>query len=306
MPDLATRLPMPPGVSGETTASAASLVTLGAERLRQRGVPDARWEALQLWADLRDTTSASALLEAELSVGDDIRVEFSARIERRAAGEPRAYVSRAAGFRHLVLACDRRALIPRPETEGLVDLLLERVRTGVVADIGTGTGCIALSLTTEGSFSEVVAVDRSAEALTLAQANWASMGADPAAGVNAAVRFVQSDLAAAVRSAALDALVSNPPYLTEREYAALDSSVRDWEPAMALVSGADGLDATTRLLEDGRRVLRPGGWLALEVDCTRAAAAARRAAVLGWRDIGIYNDLFGRERYLLARRSDNS
>jgi release factor glutamine methyltransferase len=88
------------------------------------------------------------------------------------------------------------------------------------------------------------------------------------------------------------------------EYASLEGSVRDWEPALALVSGADGLETTTRLLDHGRAMLRPGGWLALEVDCSRAEAAARRAAELGWDAVTVHMDLFGRERYLLAQRSD--
>jgi len=80
--------------------------------------------------------------------------------------------------------------------------------------------------------------------------------------------------------------------------------VRDWEPAVALVSGEDGMVATTRLLVEGRDVLKPGGWLALELDCSRAAVAAHRASELGWHDVSVHVDLFGRERYLLARRSD--
>jgi release factor glutamine methyltransferase len=104
----------------------------------------------------------------------------------------------------------------------------------------------------------------------------------------------------------VDALVSNPPYLSAAEYAALDPGVRDWEPGMALVSGPDGLDATFALLDDGRRVLRPGGWLALEVDCTRAQRVAERAVLLGWSTVGVEADLFGRERYLFAQRSATS
>jgi release factor glutamine methyltransferase len=98
-------------------------------------------------------------------------------------------------------------------------------------------------------------------------------------------------------------VVSNPPYLTEREYEELDASVKAWEPAAALVSGADGLHSTVRLLREARDVLRAGGWLAVEVDCTRAAAIAAIAESLGWMDVAIHADLFGRERYLLARRS---
>ena len=97
------------------------------------------------------------------------------------------------------------------------------------------------------------------------------------------VSLVQADLCAPLGHGTLDALISNPPYLTVAEYSSLESSVRDWEPAMALVSGEDGMAATARLLDEGCDVLRPGGWLALEVDCSRAAAAARQAAFGGVR-----------------------
>jgi len=281
----------------------ASLITAAAERLYLAGVADsaadARREALQLWADLRATTPAAALLDRDRPVTSDVAAEFEGWIARRAAGEPRAYVSGLAGFRRLVLACDRRALIPRPETEGLIDLVLSRVRTGRAADIGTGTGCLALSLAIEAAFTEVLAVDSSAAALALARENARTV-------LGAPTHFLRGDLCEPLRPASLDALVGNPPYLTEREYASLDGAVRDWEPATALVSGADGLAATTRLLDDGRRVLRPGGWLALELDCTRAAETARRAVALGWQEVVIHHDLFGRERYLLARRSELS
>jgi release factor glutamine methyltransferase len=200
------------------------------------------------------------------------------------------------GFRHLTLRCDRRALIPRPETEGLVELVLARVATGRVADVGTGSGCIALSLATEGRYDEVVGLDLSGEALGLADENRRLVGAR--------VALLRADLCDGLRPGSLDALVSNPPYLTAQEYANLDRSVRDWEPELALASGADGLEAIARLLDAGRRVVRPGGWLALEIDWARAALCARRAGASGWSDVAIHADLFGRERYLLARRSD--
>jgi release factor glutamine methyltransferase len=117
------------------------------------------------------------------------------------------------------------------------------------------------------------------------------------------VNLVHGDLCRPLRSDAFDALISNPPYLTEAEYGALDPAVRDWEPEGALVSGLDGMTATVRLLHEARDVLRPGGWLALEVDCSRAAVAAAQASALGWLDVTVHMDLFGRERYLLAQRS---
>jgi release factor glutamine methyltransferase len=194
------------------------------------------------------------------------------------------------------LVSDGRALIPRPETEGLVELLLQRVRTGRVVDVGTGSGCIALSLAQEGAFTQIVGIDCSAEALALAGLNRRLLGLP--------VALVLGDGCGPLRTGVFDALISNPPYLTVGEYSSLDPSVRDWEPPVALVSGDDGMAATTRLLDEGRGVMRPGGWLALEVDCSRAAVAAQRACGLGWSDVSVHTDLFGRERYLLARRSD--
>ena len=166
-----------------------------------------------------------------------------------------------------MLRVDRRALIPRPETEGLVELVLARVRGGRVADVGTGTGCIALSLATEGTYAQVVGIELSSDALALAAENRRETGAD--------VSLVRGDLTHTLPPESFDALVSNPPYLTTGEYAALDRSVRDWEPELALTAGADGLAAIARLLEDGRRVLRPGGWVAIEIDVSPRGAVCR-------------------------------
>jgi release factor glutamine methyltransferase len=221
---------------------------------------------------------------------------FEAAIERLAQGEPLAHVTGSAGFRHLTVQSDRRALIPRPETEGLVDLVLARVREGRVADIGTGTGCIALSLAQEGKFSSVVGVDRSEAALALAAANRNALGL--------AVDLVEGDLCSALKPGVWNAVVSNPPYLTAAEYAALDGSVRDWEPAEALASGLDGLDATRRIAAQALTAVVPGGWLVLEVDCTRAGEVAQLVADCGWQEIDVHHDLFDRARYLTARRSE--
>jgi release factor glutamine methyltransferase len=279
----------------EVAASLQRLIQAGAERLRLGGHSDPRRQALRLWSDL---SASGPAIGHEVTVAPEEAARFESAISRRLEGEPLPHVSGWAGFRHLTLRSDARALIPRPETEGLVDLLLQRTRSGLVADIGTGSGCIALSLATEGAFRRIVAIDRSPDALALARLNRETVTGGEA------VEFVLGDLCAPLCQGKFHALISNPPYLTAAEYASLDRSVRDWEPALALVSGEDGLEATTRLLDQGRAVLTAGGWLALEVDCSRAQAAASCAGALGWEDVTIHTDLFGRERYLLARRSE--
>ena len=279
----------------EASPSRRDLLAEATSALAAAGVSEPRREALRIWSELMDATMADVLLEGQTAAGSSAAAALRVAVRRRAAGEPLAHVAGRTGFRSLLLGSDRRALIPRPETELLVDLVLARVRTGRVADVGTGSGCIALSLALEGGFTEVTALDLSADALAQAEENRAATGAR--------VDLVRGDLCAPLRLGSLDAVVSNPPYLTEGEYAALEPSVKRWEPAAALVSGPDGLRATSRLLHDARAVLRAGGWLALEVDCTRAAAVAAQAGALGWMDVAIHADLFGRERYLLARRS---
>lgn len=272
-----------------------ALLAEGAAALGSAGVPDPRMEVVRLWEELTGESSSSRVLQLDNPAAGSSVAAFRAGVARRVKGEPLAHVIGEVGFRSLLLHIDRRALIPRPETEGLVDLLLSRVQEGRAADVGTGSGCLALSLATEGRFSLVVGIELAADALELARENRTRSGAR--------IHLVQGDLTTPFVAGGFDALISNPPYLTTGEYDALDTAVRDWEPRAALVSGADGLEATQRLLDHGRGVLRERGWIALEVDCTRAAECARRAVGLGWGDVAIHADLFGRERYLLARRS---
>ena len=280
----------------DVAATVTALVSDGARRLQEAGVSEPRREAIRLWAGVTNGNAADVALAGERIVDAGTETRYERAVIRRSAGEPLAHVTGRIGFRKLELISDARALIPRPETEGLIDLLLQRIRNGRVLDVGTGTGCIALSLLQEGRFDEVVALDRSVAALALAKLNCEFTGLRPI--------LVQGDMCQPLRQRAFDALVSNPPYLTEAEYRDLDPSVADWEPELALVGGTDGMSVSRRLLDEGRDALSPGGWLALEVDCTRAAATAAQAGALGWQDVSVHVDLFGRERYLLARRSN--
>lgn len=277
----------------ETIVTASQLLVQAAEQLRAAGIEAPRLTARRLWSELQSDATLLSLLTDDAAVAPGDAARLSGWVERIAAGEPLAYVTGWTGFRLLRIHCDGRALIPRPETEELVELALERVRNGTAADIGTGSGAIALSLREEGAFDRVIGVDCSPDALALARENGEALGL--------AVEWRLGDLLGPVTER-LDLLVANPPYLTTDEYAFLDPSVRDYEPRMALPSGADGLEATRRLLDEGRSAVREGGWIALELDCRRAAATAALAAGLGWQEVLVQDDLFGRARYLLARR----
>lgn len=277
----------------ETAVSLQALWESAGAVLAAAGIDAPRREAIRLWSDLERTEPARAMLASAEPVSPARAERYLAAVGRRAAGEPLAYVTGWTGFRRLVLATDRRALIPRPETEGLVELALARCRTGVAADVGTGTGAIALALADEGAFAAVHATDVSPDALSLARENAARTGL--------AVTWHLGDLLAPLAGLHLDLLVSNPPYLTEAEYATLDASVRAWEPRLALPSGEDGLQATRRLLDEARALMRAGGHVALEVDCSRAREVADLAGAFGWRDATVLDDLFGRARYVVAR-----
>src|SRR5881296_1137883 len=257
-----------------------------------------------LWAAVAGnaTTPGDVWIGRDRAPAPEVAARFRQAIELRAGGVPFAYAVGSTDFRTLQLSIDRRALIPRPETEGLVDLVLHAAgmrdagcgMRGVAADIGTGCGCIALSLAVEGPFERVIAVERSAEAAGLARENVALV--QPAVPVD--VR--EGDLLASLAGERYRAIVSNPPYLTEAEYAALDPAVLQFEPREALVSGADGLTATRALLAGARALLEPGGFVALELDERRADQVRALALRHGWSQVAVYDDLFGRPRFLLA------
>lgn len=282
----------------DVLATPAAALDAAAARLRQAGVPEPRREAARLAEAAWGLLPGQARLRLDRALRAPEEARLATMVGRRAMGEPLAHVIGMAGFRRLALTADGRALIPRPETEGLVELVLERMPTGTVADVCTGSGCIALALAQEGRYDRVIGLDASEAALAQARENSARTGLE--------VEWRLGDLTAPLAGARVDVLVANPPYLTRAEYEALDPAVRAWEPAMALESGADGLDATRRLLVEGPDVVKPGGWIALEVDCERAAAVARLAADSGWMEAVVYRDLYDRARFVLARRSETS
>jgi release factor glutamine methyltransferase len=270
-----------------------------AQRLAAAGCAAPRREAAGLWARLSGQTVGDAWLGQGAEAAAESRARYRDAVERRVRGEPAAYAAGTAGFRWLELEIDPRVLIPRPETEGLVERVLAWAvgrEVEAVLDVGTGSGCIALSLATEGVFTRVVATDASRAALEAAREN-ATRVAPPIP-----VEFRQGDLWNAVSGETFDAVVSNPPYVTAEEFDALDDGVRLHEPREALVSGEGGLEHSRRLLEGATGHLASGGLLALEVDSTRAEATLRLAREAGWRGARLERDLFGRLRYLVATK----
>ena len=254
-----------------------------------------------VWAALSGTTLGDAWLRRDEPKSPELVARYQEAVAQLARGVPFAYAVRRAGFRTLDLLIDSRALIPRPETEGLVDLVLDSIKRdvgrgawGVAADVGTGSGCIALALTTEGKFERVVAVEGSAAAAALARENVARVRPPTP------VEIREGDLLAPLAGARYRVIVANPPYLTDAEYDALDPSVKSFEPREALVSGQGGLDATGALLAGAAALLEPGGLLALEIDERRGDAVRDLAHAHGWTRIDVHDDIFGRPRYALA------
>lgn len=280
--------------------AARALVIECSRPLAAAGIEEPHREARDLVAAAAGAPRTWPAVEPGAPIPEDIEARARDWARRRAAGEPFQYVVGEAAFRHLVLAVDRRVLIPRPETELLVELVLARVPGGALAvDVGTGSGAIALALASEGTFARVVAVDRSPDALAVARGN-----ADRCRGALRVVpEFVEGDLLAPMTGTLATVIVSNPPYIARAEMAALPADVREWEPHLALVSGDDGLDATRTLVAQAPAVLAAGGWLALEVDERRAAQVAALVDATGaFLPAAVERDLTGRDRFVLAER----
>ena len=284
-------------------SSVGEAITLAAGLLEDAGVAEARREAEELYAALVRRSTSAAWLDRENRIPDALRAALEEAARRRAAGWPQAYAAGAANFRGHWLAVDRRVLIPRPETEALVDLVLEWARAArgrgplVAADLCTGSGAVAVALALEAAPGlRVIATDCSADALAVARLNVEALG------VGDRVELRCGDLLEPLAGERVDVVVSNPPYVAAGEWDGLDASVREFEPREALVSGPDGLAAIRSLVGAARAAIRPGGLLALEVDARRAGEAAGLAASAGFASCTVLQDLSGRPRYLRARR----
>jgi release factor glutamine methyltransferase len=253
------------------------------------GLLGTRSEARDLVAALLDRPRSWPTVHGAEPASPDVVARAREAARKHRAGAPLAYAVGRAAFRHLTLHVDERVLIPRPETEMLVDLVLSERRTGTVIDLGTGSGAIALALATEGTFDRVIGTDISADALAVAATN-----------VSTLVELRQGSWLAPVLGERAEAIVSNPPYISYDD--ALDASVRDWEPPVALLAADGGMAAIREIVRGAPAVLDIGGLLALEVDARRASLVAELVMSDGrYVECQVRLDLAGRERFVLAR-----
>jgi release factor glutamine methyltransferase len=269
----------------------------GTRELANAGIDTARLEAELLLAKACDDC-ARALLYMELrrELSDEAEAAYSELLARRSRREPLAYILGHWGFRRLTLKTDKRALVPRPETEIVVERALEHLDDmdePRVLDVGTGTGAIALAIADEHPDARVTAIDASEDALALARENLDLLG------VNGRVRLVEHDLMAGLGRDDFDLVVSNPPYVEPEDIDTLQPEVRDWEPRIALVAHG----ATEAVARAATEALRPGGWIVLEIAENQAANVANLLRALGYADLTIWPDMAGRDRVIEAQWS---
>ena len=268
-----------------------------AQYLAARGVDSPRLDAELLLARALGKTRIELYTDYARPLSRGELQTYRALILRRGRREPLAYILGEWGFRRLTLATDRRALVPRPETEVVVERCLELLR-GVkrpdVLDVGVGSGAIALSIADEHPGARVTAIDSSRDALALAEEN------AERTGLAARVRFQEADLHRGLGRGEYDLVVSNPPYVAAGEVETLQPEVRDWEPRGALV----GEGTTEAVARAAVEALRPGGWLVLETADGKAPEVATLLQELGFGAIRMTADLTERDRVVEGQKRE--
>jgi release factor glutamine methyltransferase len=273
------------------------------ERIAQRlagHVDDPHAEARDLLSGLNDAPRSWSAVHAEDAVSDPIIDAADGATSRRIAGAPLPYAIRRAAFRNLFLHVDERVLIPRPETEELVTLALRYVVPGsTVVDVGTGSGAIALALALESSASRVIGTDISKGAIAVAEMNALAL----LKGAHAQTEFRHGNLLEPLGRETFSLVVSNPPYVALAERDALPGAVREWEPALALFGGDDGMTVIRELVSQAEQRLTNGGMLLMEIDARRADAVRHCVCAPQWSETQVVPDAFGRDRFVVARRT---
>ncbi len=280
------------------------LLRWSTQYLKAREIPEPRLDVEHLLAHTLAMGRLELYLHFERPLDPAELDAFRPLLRERARRRPLQYILGRAAFRELDLAVDERVLIPRPETEELVEAVLSRVREWgreslEAVDVGTGSGAIALALASEGPFRRVHATDRSPGALEVARRNVEETG------LGGRVSLHEGDLYDALPPGTrVQVVVSNPPYVAEEELPDLDPEVRDWEPEGALTAPDGGFALVEALVRGAPRVLEPGGLLALEIGAGQGERAlALLRGLPGWEGVVVLRDLSRRDRIVLATRS---
>jgi release factor glutamine methyltransferase len=264
------------------------------EDLKKRGAGTPRLDAELLLGKVVGMDRVGLLLDADRPLSKAELAAYREQHQRRRAGEPVAYLLGVREFYGRPFRVDPRVLVPRPDTETLVDVALDRTRalslSARVLDVCTGSGCVAISLARERPTTRVLGADIEAGALALARENALRLGAVHAG-------FVESDLFAALRGGPrFDLVTANPPYISDEDMEALPVDIRAYEPRLALSGGPDGLDVVRRVVAEAPRVLDAGGVLAVEVGAGQAPAVVPLLAAAGFAAIETRRDYGGHDR----------
>jgi len=278
----------------------AETILVGAQELRVSGVPEPRREVGSLLGHVLGKDRSFILTHADDTLKEDQREIFQKLLQRRALGEPLQYLTGNQEFFGLDFEVNPDVLIPRPETELLVETalaLFDADRAPLICDVGTGSGCITIALLKSLPKAQAVAVDISPAALEVARRNASTHS------VAERVEFVISDCFAGIADRpSFDLIVSNPPYVETTNMNSLQREVRDFEPPAALFAGADGLSVIRRLLLEAGNFLRPAGYFLLEIGFNQAAAVTALIDPKIWRLVHIYPDLQGVPRTIALQK----
>ena len=273
------------------------ILTWTTDFLKQKGIESARLEAELLLAHARQCPRIRLYTDFETPLSDDERTRMRGFVQRRATREPLAYITGRREFYGRDFEVGPGVLVPRPETETLIDVCLERIPTDQpsrILEVGFGSGCIAVTLALQRPKCSVTATDISADAVRFATGN---VGRHK---VEARVTLLNGSLfepvAAADTEARFDGIVSNPPYIRNDELSDLQPEVAQYEPHSALVAGADGLDVVRQLIAGAPAMLKPHGWMILEVDPAQCSTVSRLLAEAGFQQTKVFKDLNQEDR----------
>ncbi len=284
----------------------AELIEYGAGYLASRGVEDAQTHCQWLLSYSMNLPRLSIILEPRMEIGESDKSRFMRLLERKSAGEPLSYILGEHDFMGIRLNVNPGVFIPRPETEQLVETFLRDVvrlgrtslhnypqKTPVFADIGTGSGCIAIAIAKKMGRSRIIATDISNQALECAASNIERHG------LSQRVKLVKCDAAGALDLKA-DAVISNPPYIPHPNLGGLPREVL-WEPGIALDGGERGISVIEKIISDAPRIIKPGGWLCMEIGDEQSKAVTALFKSSLWAKVSVLRDYSGAERFVFAR-----